>query len=88
MTSWTVAHQAPLFMTFSKQEYWRSLPFPSPGDIPDPGIKATYPSLAGGFLTTKPPGKLIVHQKILAEGSPDEVGYTVTQFTMEDFKIH
>ena len=36
---WTVAHQAPLFMGFSRQEYWSGLPFPSPGDLPDQGIK-------------------------------------------------
>ena len=36
---WTVAHQAPLTMEFSRQEYWSRLPFPSPGDLPDPGIK-------------------------------------------------
>ena len=39
MTPWTVAHQAPLSMGFSRQEYWSGLPFPSPGDLPDPGIK-------------------------------------------------
>ena len=38
-TLWTVAYQAPLFMGFSRQEYWSGLPFPSPGDLPDPGIK-------------------------------------------------
>ena len=38
-TPWTVAHQAPLSMGFSRQEYWSGLPFPSPGDLPDPGIK-------------------------------------------------
>ena len=44
MTPWTAAHQAPLSMGFSRQEYWSRLPFPSPGDLPNPGIKA--PSLA------------------------------------------
>ena len=54
-TLWTVTHQAPLSMGFSKQEYWRELPFPTPGDIPDPGIKhesLASPALAGGFFTT------------------------------------
>ena len=46
-----------LSMEFSGQEYWSGLPFPSPGDFPDPGIKPTSPALAGGFLTTEPPGK-------------------------------
>ena len=53
-TPWTVAHQAPLSMGFSRQEYWSGLPFPPPGDFPDPGIKSTSPvspALAGGFFT-------------------------------------
>ena len=54
---WTVAHQAPLTMGFSRQEYWSGLPFPSPGDLPNPGIEPMYPALAGGFFTTEPPGK-------------------------------
>ena len=52
---WTVAHQAPLSMAFSRQEYWSGLPCPPSGDLPDPGIKATLlmsPALAGGFFTT------------------------------------
>ena len=57
MTSWTVAHQAPLSIRFSKEEYWSELPFPSPGALPDPGIKSAYPALAGRFFTTEPPGK-------------------------------
>ena len=51
-TSWTVARQAPLSMGFSRHEYWSGLPFPSPGDLPDPGIKPASLSLAGGFFTT------------------------------------
>ena len=47
----TVAHQAPMSMGFSRQEYWSGLPFPSPGDLPDPGIKPGSPALAGGFFT-------------------------------------
>ena len=56
----TAAHQAPLSMGFSRQEYWSGLPFPSPGDLLDPGIEPTspvFPALAGGFSTTEPPGK-------------------------------
>ena len=44
-TLWTVAHQAPLSMGFSRQEYWGGLLFPSPGDLPDPGIKSGSPTL-------------------------------------------
>ena len=43
-TPWTVTYQAPLPMEFSRQEYWRGLPFPPPGDLPDPGIKPTSPA--------------------------------------------
>ena len=56
-TLWTVVHRAPLPMGFSRQEYYSGLPFPSPGDLPHPGIELTSPSLAGGFFTTEPPGK-------------------------------
>ena len=47
---WTVAHQAPPSMGFSWQEYWSGLPFPSPGNLPDPGIKPMFPALAGRVL--------------------------------------
>ena len=53
VTSWTVACQAPLSMGFPRQEYWSGLPFSSTGDLPDPGIEAMSPALAGGFFTTK-----------------------------------
>ena len=55
VTSWIVAHQAPLSMGFSKQEYWSGLPFPSPVDLPDPGIEPASlmsPALASRFFTT------------------------------------
>ena len=56
-TQWTVAHQASLSMGFPRQEHWSGLPFPSPGDLPDPGIEPASSELAGRFFTTKPPGK-------------------------------
>ena len=56
-TPWTAAHQAPLSLGFSRQEYWSGLPSPSPEDLPDPGIDPTSPALAGGFFTTEPCGK-------------------------------
>ena len=58
--AWTVAHQAPLYIGFSRQAYWNGLPFPPPEDLPDPGIEPMYlasPTLAGRFFTTVPPGK-------------------------------
>ena len=51
----TVAYQPPLSKGFPKQEYWSGLPFPSPGDIPNPELKPTSPALAGGFFTAEPP---------------------------------
>ena len=57
-TPQTVAHQAPLTMRFPRQEYWSGLPFPSPGDLTDPGIESTSPASAGGFFTSEPSGKL------------------------------
>ena len=59
VTPWTIAHQAPLSMRFSRQDYWSGLPFPSPGDLPDPRIKPVSPALAGRFFTTELPGKAI-----------------------------
>jgi len=62
-TPWTVAYQASLSMGFSRQEYWSGLPFPPPGDLPNPGIKPmspeppAFPALTGRFFTTKSPRK-------------------------------
>ena len=50
--------QASLSMGFPEQEHWNGLPFPSPGDPPNPGIKPWYPALAGWFFTTEPPTKV------------------------------
>ena len=57
VTPWTVAHQAPLPMGFSRQECWSGLPFPSPGDLPDPGIEPGSPTLQADALPSEPPGK-------------------------------
>ena len=61
VASWTLAHQAPLSMELSRQEFWSGLPFPTPGDLPDPGMESSSlvsPALAGGVFTTAPPGEL------------------------------
>ena len=55
-TPWTVAHKAPLSLGFSRQEYWSGLPFPSPGDLPNPGIKPRSPALQADALTSEPLG--------------------------------
>ena len=60
MTPWTAARQAPLSMGFSRREYWSRLPFPSPGDLPNLGIKPAspvFPALAGRFFIPEPRGK-------------------------------
>ena len=57
VTPRTGAHQAPLSLGFPRQEYWSGLPFPSPGDLPDPGIEPMFPVPQCGFFTTEPPGK-------------------------------
>ena len=57
VTSWTVACQAPLSIEFSRQEYWNGLPFPSPGDLPDPRIEPWSPVLQANSLPSEPPGK-------------------------------
>ena len=56
-TPWTVAYQAPQSMEFSRQEYWSGLPFPSPGDLPNPGIEPRSPALETDALPYEPPGK-------------------------------
>ena len=56
-TPWTVAYEAPPSMGFSRQEYWSGLPFPSPGDLPDPGIEPRSPALQADTLPSEPPGK-------------------------------
>ena len=56
-SSWTVASQASLSMGFSGQEYWSGLPFPTPGDLPNPGIEPRSPALQADFLPAEPQGK-------------------------------
>ena len=71
VTLWTVVRQAPLSMGFSRQEYWSGLPFPSPGDLPDPGLEPTSPvspALAGGFFTTSSTWEAwAVHQNLMQQ---------------------
>ena len=78
---WTVACQAPLSMRLPRQQYWRGLPFPSPGHLPDPEMEPAPPALVGGFFTTGPPGK--PQQKVcevkVAQSCPtlrDPMGYS------------
>ena len=59
VTPWTVAYRAPLSMEFSRQEYWSRLPFPSPEDLPDPGLEPRSPALEADALLSEPQGKCI-----------------------------
>ena len=63
VTPWTVAYQAPLSMGFSRQECWSGLPFPSPGDLPNPGIELSSPALQADALPSEPPGKPRLQRK-------------------------
>ena len=86
-TLWTVACQAPLSLGFARSEYWSGLPYPSSGDLPNPGIESTspvYPILAGGFFTSEPMGKAInfsQYQSISQYGNQC-VSHTTLLFTM------
>ena len=53
-------------MEFSRQEYWSGLPFPSPGDLPDPGMEPRSPALQVNALTSEPPGKLLIAMLLIA----------------------
>ena len=71
---WTVAYRPPQFMEFSRQEYWSGLPFPSPWDLPDPGIEPGSPALRADTLPSEPPGKSIALQTTF-EKRPIESGF-------------
>ena len=72
-TPWTVAHQAPLFMGFSRQEYWSGLPFPSPGELPDSGIKPGSPAL----LADSSPAELRGNLSIRFIGETETIGANI-----------
>ena len=78
-TPWTVACQAPLSMRFSRQEYWSGLPFPSPGDLPDPGIKPRSPALQADSFPIELQGKLTF---------PTELQGKITLLTFNQTKLH
>ena len=77
-TPWTVAGQAPLYVGFPRQEYWNGLLFPTPGDLPDPGIKSASPALTIRFFTAEPPGKpcfLILNKILISLNSGSKMNY-------------
>ena len=64
VTPWTIAYQAPPSMGFSRQECWSGLPFPSPGDLPDPEIEPGSPTLQADALPSEPPGTILLFSSI------------------------
>ena len=97
-TPWIVAHQVPLSMGFPRQEHWSGLPFPSPGDLPDPGIEPTSLALTVWFFTAEPPGNhlFISTQSELCDNygpeyttqSKSDVGITVSHMVQWTIFYH
>ena len=84
-TLWTVDHQSPLSMGFSRQEYWSGSPCPSPGDLPDPGIEPKYlmsPELADGFFTTSDTWEALLEKQGGAKGKPESASVAILTFDM------
>ena len=89
-TPWTVSHQAPLSMRFSRQEYWSGLPFPAPRDLPAPGIAAVSPvspAPAGGFFTTEPAGNPPIRGQMAYTSKGCFQLYNFHDFTRTSLKI-
>ena len=85
-TPWSVARQAPLSMAFPRQEYWSGLPFPSPGDLPNPGIEPGSPTLQADDLLSEPPGK-----SHFSRGTSElvfQVKEVLLELQSENFLIH
>ena len=71
-------------MEFPREEYWNELPFPSPGNLPNPGIKPTSPAMAGGFFTAEPPELItqqVINYYIFSSSTLGENYWTTFQFT-------
>ena len=75
VTPWTIACWAPLCMEFSRQEYWSGLPFPTPGDLPNPETEPVSPASAGQFFTTEPPGKPCYKANCMVKKEKKKPGY-------------
>ena len=91
-TLWTIAHQAPQSMGFSSYEYWNGLPFPSPGDLPEPVIKLRSPTLQADALTSEPPGKHTLEAShkglnlsMACSLAPSQVSHTLATVTFSLF---
>ena len=82
VTSWTVAHQAPLYMGFPRQEYWSGLPFPFPGDLPDPVVKPRSPAFQADTLPSEPPVK---RKEVGIRPKGMEEGYERRPWVLQNF---
>ena len=74
VTPWAIAYQAPPSVEFSRQEYWSGLPFPSPGDLPNPGIEPGSPALQADALPSEPPGGSVVKHPSASAGARGDAG--------------
>ena len=86
VTPWTAAYQAPPSMGFSRQECWSGLPFPSPGDLPDPGIEPWSPALQADALPSEPPGK--PHIKTILLISPADIEDECRDYESHEFMLN
>ena len=73
-TPWTIAYKVPPSVEFSRQEYWSGLPFPSPGDLPNPGIEPGSPALQADALPSEPPGGSVVKHPSASAGARGDAG--------------
>ena len=87
-TPWTGACQPPLSMGFSRQEYWSGLPLPSPGNLPNPKIEPTSPTLAGRFFTTELPGKPIGNREPTSTSMPSKYEPYQPASSKPSFHLH
>ena len=87
VTPWAIAHQVPLSMGFSRQEHWSELPFPSLGDLPDPGIERKSPASADRFFTTAPPRKPYTMYFSIADDVFSDLGIFATTFDNENWNL-
>ena len=88
VTPWTVAYQAPQSMEFSRQEYWSGLPFPSPGDLPNPGMEPRSPTLQEDALPSEPPGKPVDMSKFLKQKVKEESFIPLFFFSLRQASNH
>ena len=87
VTLWTIVHWALLSMELSRQEYWSGLPFPFPGDLPDPGIEPGSPTLEADALTSEPPGKLKIVCNLLKYPCPVILSVTLKHSSQDYFVL-